>query len=54
MLATRYGFKVMALGSRGIVSAADFPRSLDDEWKNLPWKLLALLVLQGILAGSLR
>ncbi|MBT2323176.1 hypothetical protein J7E62_12560 [Variovorax paradoxus] len=51
LAASRYGFKVMALGSRGIVRAADFPRSLEDEWTNLPWKLFALLILQGIVAG---
>jgi hypothetical protein len=51
LAASRYGFKVMALGARGIVRASDFPRTLDDEWTNLPWKLFALLVLQGIAAG---
>lgn len=51
LAASRYGFKVMALGARGIVRAADFPRTLDEEWTNLPWKLFALLVLQGIVAG---
>lgn len=51
LAASRYGFKVMALGARGIVRAADFPRTLDEEWKNLPWKLFALLVLQGMVGG---
>ena len=51
LAASRYGFKVMALGARGIVRASDFPRTLDDEWTNLPWKLFALLVLQGVVAG---
>jgi hypothetical protein len=51
LAASRYGFKVMALGARGIVRASDFPRSLEDEWTNLPWKLFALLLLQGIVAG---
>jgi hypothetical protein len=51
LAASRYGFKVMALGSRGIVRAADFPRTLDEEWTNLPWKLFALLVLQGVVGG---
>jgi len=51
LAASRYGFKVMALGARGIVRAGDFPRTLDDEWTNLPWKLFALLILQGIVAG---
>lgn len=51
LAASRYGFKVMALGARGIVRAADFPRTLDEEWKNLPWKLFGLLVLQGFVGG---
>lgn len=51
LAASRYGFKVMALGARGIVRASDFPRNLEDEWTNLPWKLFALLVLQGVVAG---
>jgi hypothetical protein len=51
LAASRYGFKVMALGARGIVRASDFPRNLEDEWTNLPWKLFALLILQGIVAG---
>jgi hypothetical protein len=53
LAATRYGFKVMALGSRGIVRASDFPRTLDDEWKNLPWKLFALVLVQGLAVGFL-
>ena len=53
LAATRYGFKVMALGSRGIVRASDFPRTLDDEWTNLPWKLFALVLVQGFAAGLL-
>ncbi|WP_077000892.1 tol-pal system YbgF family protein [Variovorax sp. KK3] len=51
LAASRYGFKVMALGSRGIVRAADFPRMLDEEWTNLPWKLFGLLLLQGVVGG---
>ncbi len=51
LAASRYGFKVMALGARGIVRAGDFPRNLEDEWTNLPWKLFALVVLQGVVAG---
>ena len=51
LAASRYGFKVMALGARGIVRASDFPRNLEDEWTNLPWKLFALVVLQGVVAG---
>ncbi|OUM03089.1 tetratricopeptide repeat protein [Variovorax sp. JS1663] len=51
LAASRYGFKVMALGARGIVRAADFPRTLDEEWTNLPWKLFGLLLLQGFVGG---
>lgn len=53
LAASRYGFKVVALGSRGIARAADFPRHLDEEWQNLPWKLFAILVVQSTLAGWL-
>lgn len=53
LAATRYGFKVMALGSRGIVRASDFPRMLEDEWTNLPWKLFALVLAQGFVGGLL-
>ncbi|MBT9513906.1 MAG: hypothetical protein IV104_16325 [Acidovorax sp.] len=54
VLATsRYGFKITALGSRGISRAADFPRQLDDEWTHLPWKLFAILVVQGFGVGWL-
>jgi hypothetical protein len=53
LAATRYGFKVMALGSRGIVRASDFPRTLEDEWTSLPWKLVALILVQGFAAGLL-
>ena len=42
LAASRYGFRVIALGSRGIVRASDFPRELDEDWTNLPWKLFAV------------
>lgn len=52
LLATsRYGFRVTALGSQGISRAADFPRELDPDWVNLPWKLFAILLVQGFVAG---
>ena len=50
LAASRYGFKITALGSRGIYRAADFTGQFDEEWKNLPWKLFALLVLQSLAA----
>ncbi|RYF68793.1 MAG: hypothetical protein EOO29_34530, partial [Comamonadaceae bacterium] len=54
LLATsRYGFKVTAMGSRGITRAADFPRHLDDDWTHLPWKLFGILVVQSFVAGWL-
>lgn len=54
LAASRYGFKITALGSRGIYRAADFTGQFDEEWKNLPWKLFALLVLQSLAAGWLQ
>ena len=54
LLATsRYGFKVTAMGSRGIARAADFPRHLDDEWTHLPWKLFGIVMVQSFVAGWL-
>jgi hypothetical protein len=53
LAASRYGFKIIALASRGIVRARDFPSQLDDEWVSLPWKLFAVLVAQGMFAGWL-
>ena len=53
LAASRYGFKVTALGSRGIRQSADFPRELDEDWVNLPWKLFAISVVQGALIGWL-
>ena len=53
LAASRYGFRVIALGSRGIVRASDFPRELDEDWTNLPWKLFAVSLVQGIAVGGL-
>lgn len=36
LAASRYGFKITALGSRGIYNADDYPAELDPDWKNLP------------------
>lgn len=54
LAASRYGFRVTALGSRGISRAEDFPSELDPDWKNLPWKLFAILVAQSIAVGWLQ
>ena len=53
LAASRYGFKVTALGSRGITRSEDFPRQLEDEWKSLPWKLFAITIVQSIVTGWL-
>lgn len=53
LAATRYGFKVTALGSRGISRAADFPQRLDADWTYLPWKLFAITLVQAFVAGWL-
>jgi hypothetical protein len=53
LAASRYGFRVIALGSRGIVRASDFPRELDEDWTNLPWKLFAVSLVQGFVVGAL-
>lgn len=55
LLATsRYAFKVTALGSRGIYRAEDYPTELDPDWKNLPWKLFAILIAQSFAVGWLQ
>lgn len=51
LAASRYGFKVVALGSRGISRAADFPSQLEDEWTALPWKLFGVSLVQGLVIG---
>lgn len=50
---SRYSFRVIALGSRGISKAVDFPRELDPDWKNLPWKLFGILLVKGFIVGLL-
>ncbi len=54
LAASRYAFKVTALGSRGIHRAEDYPSELDPDWKNLPWKLFAILIAQSIAVGWLQ
>jgi hypothetical protein len=53
LAASRYGFKVTTLGAQGIWRSADFPRALDPDWVNLPWKLFAISLVQGAVIGWL-
>ena len=53
LAASRYGFKITALGSRGIYNADDYPAELDPDWKNLPWKLFAIVIAQSMVVGWL-
>ena len=53
LAASRYGFKVIALGARGIRDSADFGRESSDEWTYLPWKLFAISLVQAFLIGWL-
>ncbi|MDP3650643.1 MAG: hypothetical protein Q8R67_03065 [Rhodoferax sp.] len=53
LAASRYAFKIVALGSRGVMRARDFPSHLDEDWVGLPWKLFAVVVLQGLAVGWL-
>lgn len=51
LAASRYAFKVMALASQGLLRAEDYPRHNDPDWKPLPWKLFALLLVQALVLG---
>ncbi len=53
LASSRYGFKVIALGARGIRDSADFGRESSDEWTYLPWKLFAISLVQAFLIGWL-
>lgn len=53
LAASRYGFKIIALGARGIRDSADFGRESSDEWTYLPWKLFAISLAQAFLIGWL-
>lgn len=53
LAASRYGFKIIALGARGIRDSADFGRESSDEWTYLPWKLFAISLVQAVLIGWL-
>lgn len=51
---SRYGFKVAAYASRGILDSNDYDRySSDDDWKVLPWKFFGVLVVHGFVIGML-
>ncbi|MBJ2156274.1 tetratricopeptide repeat protein [Variovorax sp. IB41] len=53
LAASRYGFKITALGARGIWQSADFARESSDDWTYLPWKLFAISLVQGVLIAWL-
>jgi hypothetical protein len=53
LAASRYGFKIIALGARGIRDSADFGRESSDDWTYLPWKLFAITMVQAFLIGWL-
>lgn len=53
LAASRYGFKIIALGARGIRESANFGRESSDDWTYLPWKLFAISVVQALLIGWL-
>ncbi|QNK65451.1 tetratricopeptide repeat protein [Variovorax sp. PAMC26660] len=53
LAASRYGFKIIALGARGMRDSADFGRESSDDWTYLPWKLFAISVVQAFLIGWL-
>jgi len=53
LAASRYGFKITALGARGIWQSADFARESSDDWTYLPWKLFAISLVQGALIAWL-
>jgi hypothetical protein len=53
LAASRYGFKIIALGARGIRASADFGRESSDDWTYLPWKLFAITLVQAFLIGWL-
>lgn len=51
---SRYGFKVAAFASRGILDSDDYDRyGSDDDWKVLPWKFFGVLVVHGLVIGML-
>ena len=53
LAASRYGFKIIALGARGIRDSADFGRESSDDWTYMPWKLFAISLVQAFLIGWL-
>jgi hypothetical protein len=55
LLATaRYGFKVAAMASMGVLRAADFDTTPSDpEWVPLPWKFLGVMLVHGCVIALL-
>ncbi len=52
--ASRYAFKVAALASRGVLHSRDYTNALNDpDWKVLPWKFFAILLVHGLAIGFL-
>ena len=52
--ASRYAFKVAALASRGVLHSRDYTNALNDpDWKVLPWKFFAILLVHGTVIGFL-
>lgn len=52
--ASRYAFKVAALASRGVLHSRDYTTALNDpDWKVLPWKFFAVLIVHGLVIGFL-
>ncbi|KQM80218.1 tol-pal system YbgF family protein [Xylophilus sp. Leaf220] len=48
LAASRYACKVIDFGSRGILRVADYPLQRDSDLRHLPWKLFAVLLVQGL------
>ena len=47
---SRYAFKVAALASRGVTDSSDYrSHMMEEDWKWLPWKFFAVLVVFGML-----
>ncbi|MGP1629452.1 MAG: hypothetical protein ACTS5V_05890 [Giesbergeria sp.] len=52
LAASRYAFKVAALASLGVLHSQDYtPSVIDPDWKVLPWKFFAILVVHGLVIG---
>ena len=55
LLATaRYGFRVAAMASVGLLQSSEFDRAQSDPgWKNLPWKFLGALFVHGVVISMM-